>query len=121
VADASNEVLTSLLDELGWSPRALARRINHVFGTGTAPYHWRDSGASPRPPLPELAAWVLSRELDRIGSLAVTCLERVQSVRSAQVLRLLARRSRRCDRNEYVRDLLPILDAAVARQLRTAF
>ncbi len=69
MADSPNEVLTSLLDELGWSPRALARRINHVFGSGTvadtAPYHWRDSGCIPRPPLPELAAWVLSRELGR--------------------------------------------------------
>jgi hypothetical protein len=69
VAEGPNEVLTSILDELGWSPRALARRINHVFGAGTvadtAPYHWRDSGCTPRPPLPELAAWVLSRELGR--------------------------------------------------------
>jgi hypothetical protein len=69
VADGPNEVLTSLLEELGWSPRALARRINHVFGVGTvaetAPYHWRDSGRTPRPPLPQLAAWVLSRELGR--------------------------------------------------------
>lgn len=69
MADGRNEVLSLLLDELGWSPRALARRINHVFGAGTvadtAPYHWRDSGATPRPPLPELAAWVLSRELGR--------------------------------------------------------
>jgi hypothetical protein len=55
-----------------------------------------------------------------IGSLAVTRLDRVQSVRSAQVLRLLARRLRRCTRNEYVRDFLPTLDAAVARQLRAA-
>ncbi len=69
MAEGPNEVLTSLLDELGWSPRALARRINHVFGAGTvadtAAYHWRDSGCIPRPPLPELAAWVLSRELGR--------------------------------------------------------
>ncbi|MGH3898179.1 MAG: carph-isopro domain-containing protein [Pseudonocardiaceae bacterium] len=69
MADGPNEVLASLLDELGWSPRTLARRINHVFGAGTvadtAPYHWRDSGCIPRPPLPELAAWVLSRELGR--------------------------------------------------------
>ncbi len=69
MAESPNEVLTSLLDELGWSPRGLARRINHVFGAGTvaetAPYHWRDSGCIPRPPLPELAAWVLSRELGR--------------------------------------------------------
>ncbi|MDQ3150682.1 MAG: transcriptional regulator, partial [Actinomycetota bacterium] len=64
-----NEVLGSLLTELGWSPRALARKINHVFGAGTvaetAPYHWRDCGRTPRPPLPTVTAWVLSRELGR--------------------------------------------------------
>jgi len=51
-----------------------------------------------------------------IGSLAVTRLNAVRSVRSAQVLRLLAGRLHRCGRNEYVRDFLPALDAALARQ-----
>ncbi|MGH3754638.1 MAG: hypothetical protein ACRDRP_18455, partial [Pseudonocardiaceae bacterium] len=51
-----------------------------------------------------------------IGSLAVTRLDAVQSPRSAQVLRLLAQRLHRCARNEYVRDFLPALDAALARQ-----
>jgi hypothetical protein len=32
----------------------------------TVPYHWRDSGATPRPPLARLVAWVLSRELGRL-------------------------------------------------------
>jgi hypothetical protein len=67
--EAVNEVLASLLKELGWTPRALARRINRVSGVGTvaetAPYHWRDAGRVPRPPLPALTAWVLSRELGR--------------------------------------------------------
>lgn len=67
--DAGNEVLAALLTELGWSPRALARRINRTSGAGavaeTAPYHWRDAGRVPRPPLPALAAWVLSLELGR--------------------------------------------------------
>lgn len=62
------------LAELGWSPRALARRINRVSGVGTvaetAPYHWRDAGRVPRPPLPALAAWVLSRELGRPVTIA---------------------------------------------------
>lgn len=64
-----NEVLAALLAELGWSPRILARRINRIHGAGTvaetAPYHWRDAGGIPRPPLPALAAWVLSTELGR--------------------------------------------------------
>ena len=72
--DEPNEVLAALLAELGWTPRALARRINRIQGSGTvaetAPYHWRDSSRVPRPPLPALAAWVLSRELGRPVSVA---------------------------------------------------
>jgi len=69
LTDQTNEVLASLLTELGWSPRALARKINHVLGAGTvaetAPYHWRDGSRTPRPPLPTVTAWVLSSELGR--------------------------------------------------------
>jgi hypothetical protein len=72
--DAGNEVLAALLAELGWTPRALGRRINRVSGVGTvaetAPYHWRDAGGVPRPPLPALAAWVLSCELGRPVTIA---------------------------------------------------
>jgi hypothetical protein len=68
-SEQRNEVLAALLAELAWSPRALARRINRAFGSGTvaetAPYHWRDAGRVPRPPLPTLTALVLSRELGR--------------------------------------------------------
>lgn len=64
-----NEVLSALLDELGWSPKALARKLNRVFGAGTvaetAPYHWRDAGGVPRSPLPAMTAHVLSHELGR--------------------------------------------------------
>jgi hypothetical protein len=64
-----NEILNSLLQELGWSPRTLVRKINRVLGTSTvaetAAYHWRDAGRIPRPPLPALTAWVLSEELGR--------------------------------------------------------
>lgn len=64
-----NPVLSALLSEAGWSPRALAREINKLFGTGTvsetAPYYWRDSGGVPHPPLPALTAGVLSRRLGR--------------------------------------------------------
>lgn len=72
--DEPNEVLAALLTELGWTPRALARRLNRIQGSGTvaetAPYHWRDSNRVPRPPLPALVAWVLSRELGRPVSVA---------------------------------------------------
>ncbi|HZX08044.1 transcriptional regulator [Kribbella sp.] len=65
-----NEVLDDLLRELSWSPRVLARRLNREFGAGTvaetAPYHWRDSGGVPRPPLPALVAHLLSCELGRL-------------------------------------------------------
>jgi hypothetical protein len=64
-----NQALAGLLAELGWSPRTLARQINRVFGEGTvsttAPYYWRDDGGIPHPPLPDLAAYVLSQELGR--------------------------------------------------------
>jgi hypothetical protein len=64
-----NAVLAACLVEAGWSPRQMAREINAVFGTGTvsesAPYYWRDAGGVPHPPLPALAAYVLSRHLGR--------------------------------------------------------
>jgi hypothetical protein len=64
-----NDVLAALLDELGWSPRTLARHINRVYRDGvvsdTAPYHWRDSGVLPRAPVAGLAAHVLSMQLGR--------------------------------------------------------
>lgn len=66
---AVNEQLASLLDEAGWTPRALSAEINKLFGAGTvsatAPYHWRDAGGVPRAPLPALAAYALSRHLGR--------------------------------------------------------
>ncbi|MBV2356423.1 transcriptional regulator [Streptomyces sp. J2-1] len=73
-AGEPNAVLAGCLDELGWSPKALARKLNRVFGAGTvaesAPYHWRDSGSLPRSPLPMMAAYVLSQELGRSVSVA---------------------------------------------------
>ncbi|MEV5847781.1 carph-isopro domain-containing protein [Streptomyces sp. NPDC051985] len=70
--DRRNKVLSGCLDELGWSPKAFARKLNRVFGVGTvaesAPYHWRDAGAVPRSPLPAMAAYVLSQELGRVIS-----------------------------------------------------
>ncbi|MDX3855405.1 carph-isopro domain-containing protein [Streptomyces sp. AK02-01A] len=73
-ARGPNAVLAGCLDELGWSPKALARKLNRVFGTGTvaesAPYHWRDAGSLPRSPLPMMAAYVLSQELGKSVSVA---------------------------------------------------
>ncbi|MGH1551937.1 carph-isopro domain-containing protein [Streptomyces sp. L7] len=64
-----NAVLAECLDELGWSPKALARRLNRVLGAGSvaesAPYHWRVAGGVPRSPLPVMTAHVLSQELGR--------------------------------------------------------
>ncbi|MFI7449631.1 carph-isopro domain-containing protein [Nonomuraea sp. NPDC049714] len=66
----SNPVLAACLEELGWSPKALARKLNKVFGPGTvaesAPYHWRDSARVPRSPLPMMTAYVLSQEMGRV-------------------------------------------------------
>ncbi|MFJ2870173.1 carph-isopro domain-containing protein [Streptomyces sp. NPDC087298] len=73
-AGEPNVALAGCLDELGWSPKALARKLNRVFGAGTvaesAPYHWRDGGSLPRSPLPMMAAYVLSQELGRAVSVA---------------------------------------------------
>ncbi|MBC9717817.1 transcriptional regulator [Streptomyces sp. TRM66268-LWL] len=71
-ARGPNPVLAACLDELDWSPKVLARKLNRVFGTGTvaesAPYHWRDGGRVPRSPLPTMTAYVLSQELGRVLS-----------------------------------------------------
>ncbi|MCT2589838.1 transcriptional regulator [Streptomyces sp. N2-109] len=73
-ASEPNDVLAACLGELGWSPKALARKLNRVFGAGTvaesAPYHWRNTGSLPRSPLPVMAAYVLSQELGRRVSVA---------------------------------------------------
>lgn len=67
-----NQALAELLAELGWSPRALARRVNRLYGAGTvaesAPYHWRDKNGVPRPPIPTYVADALGRELGRTVS-----------------------------------------------------
>ncbi|MFE4018661.1 carph-isopro domain-containing protein [Streptomyces sp. NPDC059101] len=68
-AGKPNLALASFLEELGWSPKELARKLNRVFGMGTvaesAPYHWRDAGSVPRSSLPSMVAYVLSQELGR--------------------------------------------------------
>lgn len=68
-ARSRNEALAACLDELGWSPKTLARKLNSAFGAGTvaesAPYHWRDANRTPRAPLPALVAHVISQALGR--------------------------------------------------------
>ncbi len=67
---ASNEMLFSLLQEAGLSPRGLARELNKLCGPGTVaqttPYHWRDHGGVPRIPLRAPIAVILSRQLNRV-------------------------------------------------------
>lgn len=64
-----NSELARCLDELGWSPRTLARRINRLAGPNcvseSGPYYWRDKGGVPHSPVPGIAAHVLSCELGR--------------------------------------------------------
>ncbi|MFI0977427.1 hypothetical protein ACH4SP_10405 [Streptomyces sp. NPDC021093] len=67
-----NRTLRALLGEAGWSGARFAREINAVaaaHGLGvsydrTAVSHWL-AGTRPRPPVPEIAAEVLSRRLGR--------------------------------------------------------
>jgi hypothetical protein len=64
---STNNALAGYLTQAGWTPRALAREINRLFGRGTvaetAPYYWRDDGGVPHTPLPAMAAYVLSQRL----------------------------------------------------------
>lgn len=64
-----NLKLGAMLDELGWSPRDLSHHLNEALGeyrvSPTAPYHWRDRGGIPRPPLAQLTAHLLSHHLRR--------------------------------------------------------
>lgn len=72
--DRTNQALAAYMVKAGLSPRTLAREINRYFGPGTlaetAPYHWRDAGRIPRPPLPALVAYVISRRLGRLVTAA---------------------------------------------------
>ncbi|GAA4625960.1 hypothetical protein GCM10023196_032220 [Actinoallomurus vinaceus] len=64
-----NEVLSRYLLMAGWNPKVFARKINKLCGftavAETAPYYWRDEGGVPHPPIPQVAAHVLSQELGR--------------------------------------------------------
>src|SRR5215813_482386 len=64
--------LAEALHHVGWNPRQLAVAINawlvergksHLRIDPTAPYSWRSKGFCPRPPIPAVAATVLSAEL----------------------------------------------------------
>lgn len=55
-----------------------------------------------------------------LGRIALERTRTVQSARSVDVLHRLARRLRRAQRNEYVRDFLPVLEAALAGSVAPA-
>ena len=64
-----NEILSRYLLLAGWNPKVFARKINKLCGypavAETAPYYWRDDGGIPQPPVPQMAAHVLSQRLGR--------------------------------------------------------
>lgn len=64
-----NEILSRYLLLVGWNPKVFARKINKMCGypavAETAPYYWRDDGGIPHPPVPQVAAHVLSQQLGR--------------------------------------------------------
>jgi hypothetical protein len=72
--ERANHALAAHLAEAGLTPRGLARELNRIFGPGTtaetAPYHWRDAGGVPRVPLPALTAYVISRAVGRVVTVA---------------------------------------------------
>ncbi|MET7334396.1 hypothetical protein [Nonomuraea sp. NPDC005650] len=67
-----NPSLKLLLDEVGWRPEALARRVNAVLQQHPGkrrvhektPYHWL-RGASPRAPIPDIVVELLVQALKR--------------------------------------------------------
>ncbi|WP_416563565.1 hypothetical protein [Nocardia testacea] len=62
---APNIELRRILEEVGWSPYELARRINRLVPAdrrvhAKTPFAWRDRGTIPRDPLPAVVAGVLT-------------------------------------------------------------
>lgn len=60
-----NTELRRILEEIGWSPYELARRINRLVPKdrrvhAKTPFAWRDRGTIPREPLPSVVAGVLT-------------------------------------------------------------
>ena len=61
----SNDELRRVLEEIGWSPYELARKVNRLLPTdrrihAKTPFAWRDRGTVPRDPLPSIIAGVLT-------------------------------------------------------------
>ncbi len=77
-----NEVLGTLLAELGWSPNQLAGAVNGVLGPGSVARStvsdWLKQDRLPREPLPTVVAHLISDALDRQVSVAQLWSGRVQ-------------------------------------------
>jgi hypothetical protein len=65
-----NEALTQALSSVAWTPYDLAKKINQELGAGfvhrTTPYLWCKHGGTPRSPLPDVVARLLSRAGGRL-------------------------------------------------------
>ena len=65
-----NEALTQALASVAWTPYDLAKKINQELGAGfvhrTTPYLWCKHGGTPRSPLPDVVARLLSRAGGRL-------------------------------------------------------
>jgi hypothetical protein len=68
-ASTPNENLKRLLEEVGWRPESLARRINAAFFAiqgenrqvhPKTPYRWLNRGEVPHAPVPEIVLWLLA-------------------------------------------------------------
>ncbi|GAA0359265.1 hypothetical protein NE235_17270 [Actinoallomurus spadix] len=68
-AGKPNEKLKDLLEEVGWRPESLARRINAAISTmrrenrqihHKTPYRWLNRGEVPHAPVPEVVVWLLA-------------------------------------------------------------
>ncbi|MGH3925378.1 MAG: hypothetical protein ACRDTT_21395, partial [Pseudonocardiaceae bacterium] len=74
VAQRGNEMLGTLLAELGWAPSRLAEVVNGLLGPGyvarSTVSEWLHQDRVPRDPLPTVVAHLISDALDREVSVA---------------------------------------------------
>ncbi|MCO5974417.1 hypothetical protein [Actinoallomurus soli] len=71
---APNEKLKDLLEEAGWRPESLARRVNAAISAISrenrqihhkTPYRWLNRGEVPHAPVPEVVVWLLAEATGR--------------------------------------------------------